>query len=112
MSLYQAALNYVSRYATSEENLRRVLWRKVRRDAAKNDEQLGDTAAIEREIDEIVARVVKLGASRRRCLCGHAGAVTARQRNLCPCHPGTPGRERRRQRKHPGSNGVERYRGR
>jgi regulatory protein len=62
MNLYQAALNYVARYATSQENLRRVLWRKVHRDAAKSEQGIEDAGNIEQEISEIITRLISIGA--------------------------------------------------
>lgn len=62
MDLYQAALAYTARYATTKENLRRVLWRKLRRAAMRNDEAMPDPGAAEAEIASIVNRLEKIGA--------------------------------------------------
>ena len=62
MDLYQAALAYTARYATSKENLRRVLWRKLHRAALRNDQEPPETAVIEPEITAIIARLESIGA--------------------------------------------------
>lgn len=62
MDLYQAALAYTARYATTKENLRRVLWRKLRRAAVRSGEEMPDAGATEAEIASIVKRLEKIGA--------------------------------------------------
>ncbi len=62
MDLYQAALAYSARYATSKENLRRVLWRKLRRAAYRNGEEDPDPALAEAEISAIIKRLEEIGA--------------------------------------------------
>jgi len=62
MDLYQAALAYTARYATSKENLRRVLWRKLRRAALRADEPAPDSEETEAEISRIISRLESIGA--------------------------------------------------
>ena len=62
MDLYQSALAYTARYATSKENLRRVLWRKLRRAAMRNGEEAPDKVTAEAEITSIVKRLESIGA--------------------------------------------------
>lgn len=62
MNLYQAALAYTARYATSKENLRRVLWRKLRRAALREEEELPDAGETDIEITRIINRLESIGA--------------------------------------------------
>lgn len=62
MDLYQTALAYSARYATSKENLRRVLWRKLRRAAYRNGEEEPDPAFVEAEIGRVISRLEEIGA--------------------------------------------------
>jgi regulatory protein len=62
MDLYQAALAYTARYATSKENLRRVLWRKLRRHARRAGEEEPDATAAEAEIASVIKRLEDIGA--------------------------------------------------
>jgi regulatory protein len=56
--LERAALHYLERYASSAENLRRVLTRKVRRRLASGESVTGEMMAM---IEEVVARVIRSG---------------------------------------------------
>ena len=56
--LERAALHYLERYASSAENLRRVLTRKTRRRLAPGEPVTEDTAAM---IAEVVERVIRSG---------------------------------------------------
>lgn len=56
--LNRAALHYLERYASSSENLRQVLLRKVRR--AARDQEVDETASRE-WIDELVTRFLQAG---------------------------------------------------
>jgi regulatory protein len=56
--LERAALAYVARFASSAENLRRVLRRKVERRCRARDEEAGPFLAL---VDEVVARTVRGG---------------------------------------------------
>ena len=62
MDLYQAALAYTARYATSKENLRQVLWRKLRRAAFRSGEPEPPVADTEAEIANIISRLERIGA--------------------------------------------------
>ena len=62
MDLYQSALAYTARYATSKENLRRVLWRKLRRAAHRNEEEEPPAEVAEPEIASIIKRLEAIGA--------------------------------------------------
>jgi regulatory protein len=62
MDLYQAALAYTARYATSKENLRRVLWRKLQRAAYRDDGPPPPEAASEAEISRIINHLENIGA--------------------------------------------------
>ena len=53
--LERIARDYLERYATTEANLRRVLRRRIRKEA-------GDIRALDVIADEVVARLVELGA--------------------------------------------------
>jgi regulatory protein len=64
-SLYQAALNHLARYATTEAGLRRVLMRRVDRwsHAQLDPEAAAPVIAAAREaIDGVIARLAKAGA--------------------------------------------------
>ncbi len=67
MDLYQAALAYTARYATSKENLWRVLWRKLRRAAARRGEEIAESAAVDAEITTIIIRLENIGAVNDEC---------------------------------------------
>ena len=56
--LEKAALAYLERFASSAENLRRVLWRKVERSCRRRDE---DPARFAGLVDELVRRFVASG---------------------------------------------------
>jgi regulatory protein len=56
--LERAALHYLERYASSAENLRRVLTRKARRRLAPGESLTDEMAAL---IEEVVARVIRSG---------------------------------------------------
>ena len=58
-ALAEAALFYLSRYATSSGNLRRVLARKVAKSAAHYGDDASSFAPV---IDELVARYIRTGA--------------------------------------------------
>jgi regulatory protein len=61
MDLYQAALSYVARYATSKENLRRVLWRKHQRYSARIGEPVIASDDLQAEIENVIERLEGLG---------------------------------------------------
>ena len=71
--LERAALFYLDRYATSAENLRRVLRRKVQRSARFHEV---DQAACEAAIEELTARFLRSG------LLDDAGYAETRSRSL------------------------------
>ncbi len=62
MDLYQAALSYVARYATSRENLRRILWRRICRHAARTGTDAPEPESVDAEIDRILERLQAMGA--------------------------------------------------
>ena len=53
--LERVARDYLERYATTEANLRRVLRRRIRKEG-------GDIAALDAIADDVVARLVAIGA--------------------------------------------------
>jgi regulatory protein len=63
--LQRAALAYLERYASSAENLRRVLRRKVDRRCRLRGE---DPAAFHEMIDEVVAKSLRSGPSTTRAM--------------------------------------------
>jgi regulatory protein len=56
--LQRAALAYLERYASSSENLRRVLRRKLARRLRGSDKEVGDQS-LSRLIDEVVAQCIR-----------------------------------------------------
>ena len=76
-ALENAAVHYLSRFASSSGNLRRVLMRKVAR--AARDGEAGEAAAGARMVDALIARYLEKGLLDDRAYAGQAAASLARR---------------------------------
>jgi regulatory protein len=76
-SLENAALHYLSRFASSSGNLRRVLMRKVARAARDGGE--GDAAAGARMVEALIARYLEKGLLNDRAYAAQTASSLARR---------------------------------
>lgn len=79
VSLDNAALYYLGRFASSSGNLRRVLMRKVARSTRASDDAEADAAAGARMVDALIERYLKSGLLDDRAYAAQAAASLARR---------------------------------